>query len=172
MFILFLIASSLKLLLRLLKNSIVARIPMIINKSLILGTCHYSLIDFYIFVSFLSPGNSLLFILYTCKSHYGVIFDWIPCTMILMLVSVDQRRLEIGNFDNRVASNFLLLAYDIYSAYRKLLSLMRSLFLANNSRKRLLSNEKLQSNIIMFFQTIINLFFAKTFTMFYYSFFT
>ena len=38
---------------------------MIINKSLVPGTCHNSLINFYIFVSFLSLGNFILFILYT-----------------------------------------------------------------------------------------------------------
>ena len=83
LFILFLITSNWRLLLRLLKNSIVAGIPMIINKSLVPGTCHNSLIDFYVFVSFLLLGNFLLFILYTCKSQYDVIFDRIPCTMSL-----------------------------------------------------------------------------------------
>ena len=45
--------------------------------------------DFYIFVSFLSLDNFLLFILYTCKSQYGIIFDWIPCTMILSYTALD-----------------------------------------------------------------------------------
>ena len=88
-FILFLITSNWRLLLRLLKNSIVAGIPMIINKSLVPGTCHNSLIDFYVFVSFLSLGNFLLFILYTCKSQYDVIFDRIPCTMFSSYIALD-----------------------------------------------------------------------------------
>ena len=62
---------------------------MIINKLLALGTCHNSLIDYYIFVSFLSPGNFLLFILYTCKILYAVIFDSIPGTMILSYIALD-----------------------------------------------------------------------------------
>ena len=88
-FILFLITSNRRLLLRLLKNSIVAGIPMIISKSLAPGTCHNSLIDFYVFVSFLSLGNFLLFILYTCKSQYDVIFNRIPCTMFLSYIALD-----------------------------------------------------------------------------------
>ena len=62
---------------------------MIVNKSLVLETCHNWLIDFYIFVSFLSLGNSPLFILYTCKSQYDLIFDWILCTMILSYTALD-----------------------------------------------------------------------------------
>ena len=64
-----------------------------------------------------------------------------------MLVSVDQWRGEFGNFNNRVASNFLFCTYDICSAYRKLISVMCSLFLAS---------------VVMFFQTIINLFLLKS----------
>ena len=86
-FILFLITSNWRLLLRLLKNSIVAGIPMIISKSLVPGTCHNSLINCYVFVSFLSLGNFLLFILYTCKTQYGVIFDRIPWTMSLSYIA-------------------------------------------------------------------------------------
>ena len=48
-----------------------------------------------------------------------------------MLVSVDQWRGEVGNFNNQVASNFLSCAYDICSAYRKLMSVISSLFLAS-----------------------------------------
>ena len=62
---------------------------MITNKSLVLGTCHNSLVDFCIFVSFLSLGNFLLFILYNCKSQYDVIFDWIHCTMVLSYIALD-----------------------------------------------------------------------------------
>ena len=62
---------------------------MIINKPLVLGTCHNSLIDVYMFASFLSLGNFPLFILYTCKSQYDLIFDWIPCTMILSYTALD-----------------------------------------------------------------------------------
>ena len=61
----------------------------ITNKSLVPGTCHNSLINFYVFVSFLSLGNFLLFILYTCKSEYDVIFDRIPCTMFLSYIALD-----------------------------------------------------------------------------------
>ena len=63
-----------------------------------------------------------------------------------MPVSVDQWRGEVGNFNNLVPSNFLLCAYNIYSAYRKLISVMYSLFLAS---------------VIIFFQTIINLLLLK-----------
>ena len=59
---------------------------MIINKSLVPETCHNSLIDFYVFVSFLSLGNFPLFILYTCRNQYDVIFDRIPSTMSLSYV--------------------------------------------------------------------------------------
>ena len=59
---------------------------MIINKSLVPETCHNSLIDFYVFVSFLSLGNFTLFILYTCRNQYDVIFDRIPSTMSLSYV--------------------------------------------------------------------------------------
>ena len=62
---------------------------MTVNKLLVLGTCHNSWIDFYIFVSFLSLGNFLLFVLYICKSQYDVIFDWVPCTMILCYIALD-----------------------------------------------------------------------------------
>ena len=60
-----------------------------------------------------------------------------------MPVSVDQWMGEVGNFNNRVASNFLFCTYDICSAYTKLISVMCSLFLAS---------------VVMFSQTIINLF--------------
>ena len=53
---------------------------MAIGKSLVLGACHN--LDFYIFVSYLSLGNFLLFISYTYESQYDGIFDWITCTMI------------------------------------------------------------------------------------------
>ena len=58
---------------------------MFINKPLALGTCHNSLIDFYMFVSFLSLGNIPLFILYTCESQYDLIFDWIPCSILYFI---------------------------------------------------------------------------------------
>ena len=74
---------------RLLKNLIVAGIPMIINTSLVLGTSHNSLIDFFIFVPFLSLDNFILFILYTCKNQYDKISDWFPCTMILHYIALD-----------------------------------------------------------------------------------
>ena len=60
---------------------------MIINKSLVPGTCHNSLIDFYVFVSFLTLGSFLLFILYTCKSQYDVVFVRIPRTMSLPYIA-------------------------------------------------------------------------------------
>ena len=60
---------------------------MIINKSLVPGTFHNSLIDFSVFVSFLSLDHFLLFILYVCKSQYDVIFDRIPCTMSLSYIA-------------------------------------------------------------------------------------
>ena len=63
-----------------------------------------------------------------------------------MPVSVDQWREKVGNFNNRVVASFLLCTYDIFSAYRKLISGMCSLLLAS---------------VIIFFQTIINHFFAK-----------
>ena len=69
-----------------------------------------------------------------------------------MPVSVDQWRGEVGNFNNRVTSNFLLCTYDICSAYRKLISVICSLFLAN---------------VIMFFQTIINLLLLKRYSKFH-----
>ena len=69
-----------------------------------------------------------------------------------MPVSVDQWRGEVGNFNNRVASNFLFCTYDICSAYRKLISVMCSLFLAS---------------VVMFFQTIINLFLLKSYYKFH-----
>ena len=69
-----------------------------------------------------------------------------------MLVSVDQWRGEVGNFNNRVASNFLFCTYDICSAYGKLKSVMCSLFLAS---------------VFMFFQTIINLFLLKRYNKFH-----
>ena len=68
-----------------------------------------------------------------------------------MPVSVDQRRGEFGNFNNRVVSNFLLCTYDICSACRKLISVICSLFLAS---------------VIMFFQTIINLLLLKRYYKF------
>ena len=127
---------------------------MIINKSLVLGTCHNSLIDFYISVSFLSLGNFPWFIFYTYKSQYDVICNWelgflhndfilhcIRCR--LLLISGGG---SIGNFNNRVASNFLLYTHDICSACRKLISVMCSLLLAS---------------AILFFQTIINLLLQK-----------
>ena len=55
-----------------------------------------------------------MFIFCICKSHYGVIFIWVPCTMT-----------------NQVASNFLLCKYEICSANRKLTSTMYFLFLAS-----------------------------------------
>ena len=64
---------------------------------------------------------------------------------------IDQWRGEVGNFNNRVASNFLFCAYDICSAYKKLISVMCSLFLAS----------------IMFIQTIINLFLLKSYYKFH-----
>ena len=70
-----------------LKNSVVAGTPMIINKSLVLRTCHNSLIGFYILVPFLSTGNVLLFIVYTCKSQYDVFFERIPWTMSLSYIA-------------------------------------------------------------------------------------
>ena len=70
-----------------LKNSVVAGTPMIINKSLVLRTCHNSLIDFYVLVSFLLTGNVLLFIVYTCKSQYDVFFERIPWTMSLSYIA-------------------------------------------------------------------------------------
>ena len=63
-----------------------------------------------------------------------------------MPVSVDQWRGEVGNFNNRVASNFFLCTYDICSAYKKLISVMCSLLLAS---------------VIMFLQNIINLLLPK-----------
>ena len=63
-----------------------------------------------------------------------------------MPVSVDQCWGEVGNFNNGVASNFLLCTYDICSAYRKLISVMCSLLLAS---------------VIVFLQTIINLLLLK-----------
>ena len=69
-----------------------------------------------------------------------------------MPVSVDQWRGEVGNFNNRVASNFLLCIYDICSAYRKLISVMCSLLLAS---------------VIMFLQTIINLLLLKNYYKFH-----
>ena len=91
-FILFLIASNWKLLLRLLKNSIAAGIPLIITKSLVLGMSRNSLMDLYFLVSFLSLGIFFVYFLflYTCKSQYDVILDWIPCTAILSYVTLDS----------------------------------------------------------------------------------
>ena len=62
---------------------------MIINKSLVQGTSHNSLIDFYAFVSFLSLRNFIVFILYACKSQYEVIFDKILCTMVLSYIALE-----------------------------------------------------------------------------------
>ena len=69
-----------------------------------------------------------------------------------MPVSVDQWRREVRNFSNQVASNFLLCTYEICSAYRKLISVMCSLFLAS---------------VIMFFQAIINLLLLKSYYKFH-----
>ena len=60
-----------------------------------------------------------------------------------MPVGVDQWREEVGNFNNQVASNFLLCKYDICSANRKLISVMCSLFLAS---------------VVMFFKLLLILF--------------
>ena len=68
-----------------------------------------------------------------------------------MPVSVDQWRGDAGNFNNRVASNFLICTYGICSAYRKLISVMRSLFL---------------ESFVMFIQAIINLFLLKSYYRF------
>ena len=65
-----------------------------------------------------------------------------------MPVSVDQRRGKVGNFNNRVASNFLLCTYDICSAYKKFISVTCSLLLAS---------------VVMFLQTIINLLLLKNY---------
>ena len=62
---------------------------MILNKYLVPGMCHNLLINFYGFVSFLSLGNFLLFILYICESQYDVIFDRISCTMFLSYIALD-----------------------------------------------------------------------------------
>ena len=69
-----------------------------------------------------------------------------------MQVINDQWRGEVGNFNNRVASNFLFCTYDICSAYRKLISVMCLLFLAS---------------IVMFFETIINLFLQTSYYKFH-----
>ena len=69
-----------------------------------------------------------------------------------MPVSVDQWRGEVGNFSNRVASNFLLCTYDICIAYRKLISVMYSLLLASAA---------------VFLQTIINLLLLKNYYKFH-----
>ena len=58
---------------------------MIINESLVPGMCHNSLTDFYVFVSFLSLGNFLVFI--SVKSQYDVIFNRIPCTTFLSYIA-------------------------------------------------------------------------------------
>ena len=68
--------------------------------------------------------------------------------LLYVPVSVDQWRWEVGNFNNQVAPNFLLCTYDICSAYRRLISVMCSLFMAS---------------AFMFFQTIINPFLLKRF---------
>ena len=69
-----------------------------------------------------------------------------------MPVSVDQWRGEVGNFSNRMTSNFLLCTYDICRAYRKLISVMCSL---------------LQASVIMFLQIIINLLLLKNYYKFH-----
>ena len=69
-----------------------------------------------------------------------------------MPISVDQWRREVGNFNNQVASNFLFCTYDICSGYRKLISVMCPLFL---------------SSVVMFFQTVINLFLLKSYYKFH-----
>ena len=69
-----------------------------------------------------------------------------------MPVIVDQWSGEVGNINNRVASNFLLCTYDICSAYRKLISLMCSLLLAS---------------VTMFPQTIVNLLLLKNYYKFH-----
>ena len=58
----------------------------------------------------------------------------------------------VENFDNRVTSNILLCTCDICSAYRKLMSVMCSLSLAS---------------VMMFFETIINLFLLRTYYKFH-----
>ena len=58
---------------------------------------------------------------------------------------------KVVNFNNWVASNFLLCTYDICSAYRKLVSVMYSLFLAS---------------AVMLFSTI-NLFILKSYYKFH-----
>ena len=69
-----------------------------------------------------------------------------------MSVIVDQWRGEVGSFNNLVASNFLFCTYDICSVYRKLISIMCSLFLAS---------------VAMFFQTITNPFLLKIYYKFH-----
>ena len=69
-----------------------------------------------------------------------------------MPVSVDHGRGGVGNFNNRMGSNFLLCTYDICSAYKKLISVMCSLLLAS---------------VIMFLQTIINLLLLKNYYKFH-----
>ena len=66
-----------------------------------------------------------------------------------MPVSFDQRRVEVGNSNNQVASSFLLCTYDICSTYRKLISVM------------------CMARVIMFFQTIINLLLLKSYDKFH-----
>ena len=82
----------------------------------------------------------------------GFLAQWFYLILHYMSVSDDQWRGEVGNFNNRVASNFLLCTYDICSAYSKLISVMCSWFLAS---------------FIMFFQTIINLFLLKSYYKFH-----
>ena len=75
---------------------------------------------------------------------FYVILRWIPA-------SVDHWRgwgRGVRTFNDRVASNLLLCTYDICSTYRKLISVMCSLFLIS---------------VIMFFQTIINLLLLKSY---------
>ena len=82
----------------------------------------------------------------------GFLAQWFYLILHKISVSVDQWMEEVGNFNNQVASNFLLCTYHICSACRKLISVMCSLFLAS---------------VIMFFQTIINHFLLKSYYKFH-----
>ena len=98
-----------------------------------LCTCFNVLIKiFWVKFSFILLGFSfvvfilfclfcLLFILYACKSQYDVIFDWIPCTIILLYIALNAGSClsmegVVENFNNRVASNVLLCTDGICSA--------------------------------------------------------
>ena len=78
--------------------------------------------------------------------HNDFILYCIRCRLVLISGG------EVGNFNNRVASNFFPCTYDICSAYRKLISVMCSLLLASG---------------IMFLQTIINLLLLKNYYKFH-----